>query len=197
MEAPFGAPEGVPMGAPFPTPTEHRVTTPSSLRRITNAPPIMATPNPTNKHVLKTKRRSHVQLTRNNILGSIPAITREASCRPNPLNPPPNGPRRSPRIPKVRFGAIPGGIRSRNLISQEAINFLTNSVWSKSPDVFTPDKLKPRAGNLTAEDMVPLSSPLLRQSKMHMKELSLRHKLNSNIFATLWCNPVLFQTQIG
>jgi len=30
--------------------------------------------------------------------------------------------------------------------------------------------LKPRAGNLTAEEMVPLSSPLLRQSKMHMKE---------------------------
>jgi len=30
--------------------------------------------------------------------------------------------------------------------------------------------LKPRAGNLTAEEMVPLLSPLLRQSKMHMKE---------------------------
>jgi hypothetical protein len=127
-----------------PTPTEHRVTTPSSLRRITNAPPIMAAPNPTNKRVLKTKRRSHVRLTRNNIPGSVPAITREASCRPNPLNPPPTGPRRSPRIPKVRFGAIPGGLRSRNLISQEAINFLTDSVWSKSPDVFTPDKLKPK-----------------------------------------------------
>ena len=32
--------------------------------------------------------------------------------------------------------------------------------------------------------------------QQHMKELSLRHKLNSNIFATLWCNPVLFQTEI-
>jgi len=30
--------------------------------------------------------------------------------------------------------------------------------------------LKPRAGNLTAEEMVPFSYPLLRQSKMHMKE---------------------------
>jgi len=30
--------------------------------------------------------------------------------------------------------------------------------------------LKPRAGNLTAEEMWPLSSSLLRQSKMHMKE---------------------------
>ena len=43
----------------------------------------------------------------------------------------------------MKFSAIPGGLRSRNLISQEAINFLTNCVWSKSPDVFTPDKLKP------------------------------------------------------
>ena len=41
-------------------PTEQLVTTPSSLRRITNAPPIMATPNPTNKRVLKSNRRSHV-----------------------------------------------------------------------------------------------------------------------------------------
>jgi hypothetical protein len=30
--------------------------------------------------------------------------------------------------------------------------------------------LKPRAGNSTAEEMVPLLSFLLRQSKMHMKE---------------------------
>jgi len=44
----------------------------------------------------------------------------------------------------VKFAAIPGGLRSRNLIRQKAINFLTDRVWSKSPDVFTPDKLKPK-----------------------------------------------------
>jgi hypothetical protein len=43
----------------------------------------------------------------------------------------------------VKFTAIPGGLRSRNLISQEAINVLTDCVWSKSPDIFTPKKLKP------------------------------------------------------
>jgi len=105
----------------------------------------MAAPNPTNKHVLKTKRRSHVRLTRNNIPGSVPAITHEASRRPNPINlPPTEPPRRSPRILKVRFGAILSGLHSQNLISQEAINFLTDYVWSKSPDVFTPDMLKPK-----------------------------------------------------
>ena len=128
-----------------PTPTEHRVTTPSSLRRITNAPPIMAAHNLTNKRVLKTMPQSHVRLTRNNIPGSVPAITRENSRRPNPINPPPAAPsRRSPCIQKVKFSAIPGGLRSRNLISQEAINFFTDCVWSKSPAVFTPDKLKPK-----------------------------------------------------
>jgi len=75
----------------------------------------------------------------------MPAITRKASCRPNPINPPPAVPsRRSPCIQKVKFSAIPGGLRSRNLISQEAIKFLTDCVWSKSPDAFTPDKLKPK-----------------------------------------------------
>jgi hypothetical protein len=70
------------------TPTEQRVTMPSSLHRITNAPPIMATPNPTNKRILKTTSRLHVRLTLNNIPGSVPAITREAPSRPNPINPP-------------------------------------------------------------------------------------------------------------
>ena len=53
-------------------------------------------------------------------------------------------PCRSPRIPKVKFAAIPGGLRSGNLISQEAINFFTDCVWSKSLAVFTPGKLKPK-----------------------------------------------------
>jgi hypothetical protein len=47
------------------------------------------------------------------------------------------------RIPKVRFWPIPGGIRNLNVISQEAINFLTKCIWAKSPDIFTPKKLMP------------------------------------------------------
>jgi hypothetical protein len=34
-------------------------------------------------------------------------------------------------------------MRGRNLISVEAINFLTDCVWSQSPDIFTPKKLTP------------------------------------------------------
>ena len=51
------------------TPTEQRVNIPTPIRRITNAPPIMAAPNPTNKCLLKTTPRSHMRLTRNNIPG--------------------------------------------------------------------------------------------------------------------------------
>jgi hypothetical protein len=38
-----------------------------------------------------------------------------------------------------------GGIRHALMISQEAINFLTECVWSKSQDIFTPSKLQSKS----------------------------------------------------
>jgi hypothetical protein len=94
------------------------------LQRITEAPPIMAAPNPTAKCTLKIMKRTHSQQTRNNIPGSVPKITRSPSGRwplsaptPPPIEAPqmPPTPRRSPRthkwsnpqttarIPKVHF----------------------------------------------------------------------------------------------
>ena len=135
------------------------------LRRITDAPPIMAAPNPTNKRLLKATPRSHVRLTRNNTPGSVPAITRSSPRRPNPIAvlPPPSTtgpPRRSSRIPRVKFAAVPGGLRARNLISQEAINYLTDSVWSNSPDVFMPDKLKPKHAP-SCLDLAQVAMPMI------------------------------------
>jgi hypothetical protein len=46
-------------------------------------------------------------------------------------------------IPRVRFWPIPGGIHKFNVISQEAINFLTKCAWAKSPGIFTLKKLMP------------------------------------------------------
>jgi hypothetical protein len=140
------------------TQTEQRV---PMLRRITDAPPIMVAPNPTSKRLLKRTPRTHVRLTRNNTPGSVPAITRSAPRRPNPLDPPPTtAPRRSPRIPKVKFAAIPGGLRGRNLISQEAVNFITDCVWSQSPDIFTPKKLKP-AHSPSCLDLEQVAMPMV------------------------------------
>ena len=156
------APPTVPSTRPEQRVPEQRV---PMLQRITNAPPIMAAPNPTNKRLLKTTPRSHVRLTRNNTPGTVPAITRSSPRRPNPIEvlPPPttkNTPRRSPRIPHVKFAAVPGGLRSRNLISQEAINFLTDCVWSHSPDVYTPDKLKTKHAP-SCLDFAQIATPMV------------------------------------
>jgi hypothetical protein len=46
------------------------------------------------------------------------------------------------------------------LINQEAINFLTKCVWAKSPNIFTPDKLRPK--NLpTNFDYEQLAMPMV------------------------------------
>jgi hypothetical protein len=43
----------------------------------------------------------------------------------------------------VRFVPIEGGLRNGNIISQEAINFLTECVWANSSDRYIPTKLHP------------------------------------------------------
>jgi hypothetical protein len=47
------------------------------------------------------------------------------------------------RIPKVCFVPVEGGLQNNNIISQEAINFLTKCVWEKVPNICTPNKLCP------------------------------------------------------
>lgn len=154
---------------------EQRVPTPSSLHRITNAPPIMAAPNPTNKWMIKMTPRSHVRVTRNNIPGSVPAIRRQAPVCPNPAPPPKNTtPRRSLRVPKVKFAAIPGGLRSGKLIRREAINFLTKQVWAASPEIWMPNKLKPTSSPscLNLDQVVmPMIHPITGETISSYKKL--------------------------
>ncbi len=83
-----------------PPPIEQRVLLPTTtIQRITDAPPIMNTPNPTQKQCLKLTKRTHSRGTRNNIPGSVPAITPTAPWHfiPYPLTPTVVAPRRSPR----------------------------------------------------------------------------------------------------
>ena len=128
------------------------------LTWISNAPPIMAAPNPTAKHVLTPTKKTHSR-THNNILGSVPPIT-NTELHLHGHNPPPTPlavvlTRHSPRalmpatqvnptqIPQVCYMPIDGGLQQNNIISQEAINFLTKCVWSKSTDIYMPHKLHP------------------------------------------------------
>jgi hypothetical protein len=137
------------------TPNHHANAAP--LQRITEAPPIKAAPNLTAKWILKKAKRMHSQHTRNNIPDSVLAITHGPSVRrplpaptPSPIEAMQTsqhlgdhqGPINSQahrclcashksnfnRIPQVRFQPIAGAIRNSNLISQEAINFLTECV---------------------------------------------------------------------
>ncbi len=115
------------------------VPTPTAIQCITNAPSIMAAPNPTTKRQLKLTKCTHVRRMQNNIPGSVPLITNIAQISGD-LHPIPTRMTAtcwSPRthtpsaqlaltcIPHVRFRPVSSGLRSRPIISQEAINFLT------------------------------------------------------------------------
>jgi hypothetical protein len=133
------------------------VPTPTAIKRITNAPPIMAAPNPTKKRQLKLTKCTHVRRTQNNIPGSVPLITniaqRSGDLHPIPTHATatcwslrthtPSAQLPPSCIPRVRFRPVLGGLCSCPIISQEAINFLTECVWAQSSNIFTPDKLRP------------------------------------------------------
>jgi hypothetical protein len=51
-------------------------------------------------------------------------------------------------------------MRHAPLISQEAINFLTECVWSKSPDIFTPSKLQSKS-NPSCLDLEQVAMPMV------------------------------------
>ena len=151
---------------------EQRVAHP--ITRITDAPPIITAPNPTAPRKLKMTARTHSRLTRRNIPGSTPHIVNTEKRRhvepPTTPTPPTTGPRRSPRkltdpastTPrKVRFIPIAGGIRARNIISQEAVNFLTECVWEKSPDLYTPTKLRPNKNTTSTFDFQQVAMPMV------------------------------------
>jgi hypothetical protein len=63
-----------------------------TIPRITDAPPIMQSRNPTAKRRLKENPRIHRRVTRNNTPGGLPMITRQANDTTNTAQ----GLRRSP-----------------------------------------------------------------------------------------------------
>jgi hypothetical protein len=133
------------------------ITAIQDLCRMSDAPPKMNAPNPTTKRALKSTKWVHRRITRNNVPGTVPPITPVIPRRPIPTDDAATPVRRSPRqsttaqrikatklpkkIPKVRFVPIAGRLRNHNIISQQAMNFLTDEVWNNSPQHFTPKNL--------------------------------------------------------
>ncbi len=132
---------------------------PPPLMQITDAPLIMAAPYPTTKRTLRLTKPTHSRVTRNNVPGSVPRITPGVQRRLAPVIPPTPAPtpRQSPctrqgttiptptHLPRVRSIPIDGGVRHNNIISQEAINFLTECIWANSPDIYCPKNICPKA----------------------------------------------------
>jgi hypothetical protein len=130
------------------------ITTIQDLCQISNAPPIMNAPNPRTKLNLKSTKRVHQRITRNNKPGTIPPITTTIPHHPIPTATTATLVQGSPRlgktaqrihntrlptsIPKVWFVPIGGRLQNHNIISQQAINFITDEVWNNSPQHFTP-----------------------------------------------------------
>jgi hypothetical protein len=61
----------------------------------------------------------------------------------------------------VRFVPIDRGLRNGNIISQEAINFLTERVWADSPDIYTPTKLHPTATPTATFNFQQIAMPMV------------------------------------
>jgi hypothetical protein len=136
----------------------------------------MNAPNPTTKRALKSTKWVHRRITQNNVPGTVPPITPAIPRRPVPTDDATMPVQRSPRlgktaqriqatkltkkIPKVRFVPIAGRLRNHNIISQHAMNFLTDGVWNNSPQHFTPKNLRLKE-EATAANLEHLAMPMI------------------------------------
>jgi hypothetical protein len=62
--------------------------------------------------------------------------------------------------PKVQFLPVDGGLQHNNIISREAINFLTNCIWANLPDIYMPTKLMPTSA-LTCLNHEQVARPMV------------------------------------
>ena len=137
----------------------------------------MNAPNPTMKRALKSTKRVHRRLTRNNVPNTVPPITRTLPQCSLPHANKATTVRQSPRlgktaqhihdarlpqrIPNVQFVPIAGRLRNYNIISQQANNFLTNEVWNNSSQIYTtPENLQPKE-DATATNLEHLAMPMV------------------------------------
>ncbi len=126
-----------------------------TIPRITNAPPIMQSRNPTAKRALKDTPCLLRQVTRNNTPGVVPAIKRVPDIAPTTSIHPEwreatnvgwkektqGVRRRSPRgqttPPPTTFTAIPSGAQQR-IVTRQAINVITIQEEVLANNKFTP-----------------------------------------------------------
>ena len=107
----------------------------SQVQRVSQAPPITTSTNPTANAILQTQQRTHMCTTRNNKPGAVPLIlVHKKPARRSPrLNPGQYAPNQSPLISsKPNSWRIPFFNHS-HIISQEAVNLVTEKVLYVEP----------------------------------------------------------------
>jgi hypothetical protein len=154
----------------------------------TRCPPHHVGTQPNNK--AGTVIDKYSRRTWNNIPGSTPLITNIAPRCHVPLPLPDiliaTPPRRSTRLhtapmhtatmqqPKVRLLPVDGRLRHNNIISQEAINFLTGCVWANSVDIYMPTKLMPTSAPTCLNHKqvaIPMVHPITIETISSYKQL--------------------------
>jgi hypothetical protein len=88
-------------------------------------------------------------------------------------------------IPKVCFIPIKGGLRSNNIISQEAVNFLTECVWATLPNIYIPNKLCPAATPVAAFDFQQVAMPMVHPTTGETIS-SNKHLMHNLTTAGIW-----------
>ncbi len=145
--------------------TTLEITTLQDLRRMSNTPPIMTAPNPTTKRALKSTKRGHHSTNHTNTsvtpgpnhYRGHAGTTISSSGQDCPTHPGHKAPKEDPQGP---FVPIAGRLRNHNIISQQAINFLTDEVWNNSPQLFTPTNLHPKK-DAAAANLEHLAMPMV------------------------------------
>ena len=107
----------------------------AQVQRVSQAPPITTSTNKTSKAILQTQQQTHLHTTQNNKPGAVPLfpVHKKPARRSTHLNTGQYVPIQSPMISsKPNFWRIPFFNHS-HIISQEAVNFLTEKVLYGKP----------------------------------------------------------------
>ncbi len=143
-----------------------------TVPRITNAPPIFQSRNPTAKRTLKDTPRVHSQVTRNNTPGGIPKIIRDPTCAPA-IRVSPRTQAAVTQAPAAK-AAVPSKRRLRTF-AQQAINVLTTRELATADTTFTPRALVPFARTTQATCFehyaIPMVHPITGETISSYKKL--------------------------
>jgi hypothetical protein len=141
-----------------------------TIPRLTDAPPVMITRNPTAKRILRNTPRLHRRITRNNTPGILPVQnmvpptptpTTPAARQKRPGKPTWIQPHRGPRLTRT---AIPSGAQQQ-IVTQHAINRLTLKEQASFDTIHTPPALMKHAK--MRDDMEHYANPMVHPVTGH------------------------------